>query len=222
MENQIVTQYNPFRYRGYYYDKDLGWYYLQTRYYNPQWGRFVNADSYVSTGQGLLGYNMFAYCNNNSIMNIDATGNFGKKIGAWFEEKTDNLITFLTDPTGKLRELHYSRNKLSINISEETLINNQHEKEDEANDKFHQNNKKEGRNRKYVIGEWFSFEIVYYSDGTINNTPEDRGTFNVYSGDHWFGKYVIHGYFDVMPYMLWGNEENDSTSIWDRLGMMFQ
>ena len=76
LENSIVNSYNPFRYRGYYYDKDLGWYYLQTRYYNPQWGRFVNADGYVSTGTGLLGYNMFAYCNNNPVMNVDPTGNF--------------------------------------------------------------------------------------------------------------------------------------------------
>ena len=76
LENSIVNSYNPFRYRGYYYDRDLGWYYLQTRYYNPQWGRFVNADGYVSTGTGMLGYNMFAYCNNNPVMNVDPTGDF--------------------------------------------------------------------------------------------------------------------------------------------------
>ena len=76
LENSIVNSYNPFRYRGYYYDKDLGWYYLQSRYYNSQWGRFINADGYVSTGQGLLSYNMFAYCNNNPVMNVDPTGEF--------------------------------------------------------------------------------------------------------------------------------------------------
>ena len=76
LENKIVNDYNPFRYRGYYYDKDLGWYYLLSRYYNPQWGRFINADGYISTGTGLLGYNMFAYCNNNPVMNVDPTGDF--------------------------------------------------------------------------------------------------------------------------------------------------
>ncbi len=65
---------NPFRYRGYYYDQDMGLYYLQSRYYDPQIGRFINADGYVSTGQGILGYNMFAYCLNNPIMLSDHTG----------------------------------------------------------------------------------------------------------------------------------------------------
>ena len=58
---------NPLRYRGYVYDTETGLYYLQSRYYNPEWGRFINADGYVSTGQGLLGNNMFAYCLNNPI-----------------------------------------------------------------------------------------------------------------------------------------------------------
>jgi RHS repeat-associated protein len=43
---------NPMRYRGYYYDRDLGLYYLQSRFYDAQTGRFINADAYVSTGQG--------------------------------------------------------------------------------------------------------------------------------------------------------------------------
>ena len=40
----------------------------------PQWGRFLNADGYVSTGTGLLGYNMYAYCGNNPVMYMDLTG----------------------------------------------------------------------------------------------------------------------------------------------------
>ena len=65
---------NPFRYRGYYYDTESGWYYLNSRYYDPLVGRFINADGYVSTGQGLSGYNMFAYCGNNPVMHIDFSG----------------------------------------------------------------------------------------------------------------------------------------------------
>ena len=66
---------NPFKYRGYYYDSDLGLYYLQSRYYDSNTCRFINADGYVSTGQGLTGYNMFAYCNNNPVMYVDPNGN---------------------------------------------------------------------------------------------------------------------------------------------------
>ena len=70
------AQYNPVRYRGYYYDTDLEMYYLQSRYYYSNTCRFINADGYVSTGQGLTGYNMFAYCGNNPVMYTDAFGNF--------------------------------------------------------------------------------------------------------------------------------------------------
>ena len=65
---------NPLRYRGYYYDKETGLYYLQSRYYDPKIGSFINADAYASTGQGMLGYNMFAYCRNNPVCRIDVTG----------------------------------------------------------------------------------------------------------------------------------------------------
>ena len=69
-----VARLNPFRYRGYMYDEETGYYYLRSRYYNPEMGRFLNADGYVSTGVGLDGYNMFAYCNNNPIMLTDSNG----------------------------------------------------------------------------------------------------------------------------------------------------
>ena len=67
---------NPFRYRGYYYDEEIGLYYLNSRYYDPVAGRFISADSYVSTGQGLIGYNMYAYCNNNPVNLYDPSGQF--------------------------------------------------------------------------------------------------------------------------------------------------
>jgi hypothetical protein len=47
---------------------------LQSRYYNPEIGRFINADSYMSTGDGILGNNMFAYCLNNPVKYADPTG----------------------------------------------------------------------------------------------------------------------------------------------------
>jgi len=65
---------NPLRYRGYVYDQETGLYYLQSRYYNPNWCRFINADNYPTTGQGLLGNNMFAYCNNNPVIHEDSEG----------------------------------------------------------------------------------------------------------------------------------------------------
>ncbi len=67
---------NPFRYRGYCYDTETGLYYLNSRYYDPITQRFLNGDGYVSTGQGVLGNNMFAYCGNNPMNNYDPYGEF--------------------------------------------------------------------------------------------------------------------------------------------------
>jgi len=60
--------------QSYVYDTETQLYYLQSRYYDPAIGRFLNADSYASTGQGLLGNNMFAYCLNNPVSYSDSTG----------------------------------------------------------------------------------------------------------------------------------------------------
>ena len=63
---------NPYTYRGYYYDSDLELYYMQSRYYDSNTGRFINADSALY--HTMLGYNMFAYCNNNPVNYVDYTG----------------------------------------------------------------------------------------------------------------------------------------------------
>nr|WP_195231953.1 RHS repeat protein [Ruminococcus bromii] len=71
-----VEKLNPFRYRGYVYDEETGLYYLQSRYYDPLTGRFLNADVYADTQSGTpLSTNMFAYCENNAINKSDDEGN---------------------------------------------------------------------------------------------------------------------------------------------------
>ena len=69
----MVGQINPICYRGYYYDNETGFYYLQSRYYDPEIGRWINADSLLSQGS-VLGNNMFAYCLNNPVNMADTTG----------------------------------------------------------------------------------------------------------------------------------------------------
>ena len=71
----VVGQYNPIRYRGYYYDTETGFYYLQSRYYDPTIKRFINADGYINANGDFLGFNMFAYCGNNPIARFDDGGN---------------------------------------------------------------------------------------------------------------------------------------------------
>ena len=69
--------------RSYVYVEETELYYLQSRYYNPEIGRFINADALVSTGQGLLGNNMFAYCLNNPVNYIDVQGNTAEALQWW-------------------------------------------------------------------------------------------------------------------------------------------
>ena len=75
--NTIVNN-NPIRYRGYYYDRETGLYYLNARYYNPQWRRFISPDdsSYLDpeTPNGL---NLYCYCNNDPVNYVDPSGHFG-------------------------------------------------------------------------------------------------------------------------------------------------
>ena len=71
---------NPFRYRGYYYDTETGLYFLKTRYYDPETGRFITIDdiSYIDP-ETINGLNLYAYCGNNPVMRTDENGN------AWWE-----------------------------------------------------------------------------------------------------------------------------------------
>ena len=69
-----LAEINPLRYRGYYYDNETGFYYLQSRYYDPANRRFINADLLASTGQGFTGTNMFAYCVNSPVVLGDYEG----------------------------------------------------------------------------------------------------------------------------------------------------
>ena len=73
--NSSVAKLNPFRYRGYYYDTETGLFYLTSRYYDPEIGRFINADdvSYIDP-ETINGLNLYAYCSNNPVMGYDPNG----------------------------------------------------------------------------------------------------------------------------------------------------
>ncbi|NCA93433.1 RHS repeat-associated core domain-containing protein [bacterium] len=59
---------NPIRYRGYYYDSETSLYYLQSRYYDPETGRFISPDQIIDNG------NLYAYCGNDPVNYTDHTG----------------------------------------------------------------------------------------------------------------------------------------------------
>ena len=138
---EFIGNVNPFRYRGYYYDTDLNLYYLMSRYYDPQTGRFINVDSLehldpVSIG----GMNLCTYARNNPVgityvtskeSNSDRESNFivnsiaghissanSNKIDAFFTtENTSELILGVTDASLSIRSLYTSVTNLANHIS---------------------------------------------------------------------------------------------------------
>ena len=138
-------------------------------------------------------------------------------------DEARNIYRHIVNPVSIVdRAIHYSRN--IFNKTYETIddLPANAVKLGEDEDKFHQHNQADDRNSKYVVGNWGSSEVVYYSDGTLNNTPEDQGTFNVYYGPSKFLNYTVHALLDVVPYMLWGNSFSDSTTFGERILDMFR
>ena len=80
----FIGNINPIRYRSYYYDVETGWYYLQSRYYDPETCRFISQDdiSYLDP-ETIGGTNLYAYCNNNPVMYCDPTGHDWWKFWEW-------------------------------------------------------------------------------------------------------------------------------------------
>lgn len=82
-----IANINPFRYKGYYYDSESGMYYCHTRYFVPEWGRWLNADDpkFLKKGNGLM-LNLYAYSGNNPITNLDNSGR------SWFSTIVKGLF----------------------------------------------------------------------------------------------------------------------------------
>lgn len=141
-ENEDVKKYNILAYRGYCRDRETDMYYLQSRYYVPEWGRFLNADLYVDTGTGILGTNMFAYCENDPVNYVDPDGfwkirkddNSHDKLtkilyegenyanlkamidgNVWVDDANSALI-----PTNKNQKYHFDRQRQMSEYSEDT------------------------------------------------------------------------------------------------------
>ncbi|MBO4309182.1 MAG: RHS repeat-associated core domain-containing protein [Clostridia bacterium] len=227
---------NPFRYRGYYYDTETGFYYLNSRYYNPEWGRFINADGYVSTGTGLLGYNMYAYCNNNPVMYVDPDGEFPWLILAIVVVAAVFVADIIVSATtgnaiiGPSKEEHYARNQNQKDYIQslgntdeeriERIINDWERQKDSAN-RYHRftygEQDKDARYNKKFMSPDKRMEVVicFPPDGRspyIVKDPYNEGTYN-------FGDDLGHIINDVYPYYKWGNSTVDSgiNHLFDRI-----
>jgi len=239
-EKAIVNTYNPFRYRGYYYDVETGLYYLQSRYYNPNWGRFINADAYVSTGQGLIGNNMFAYCNNNPANGCDPCGTCRHRWDFWndcptcenktfieqleqdFDTAIDFIVDFVTDNNETMRDfrdIHYNRNNLNSDPPQSFVGWDSSENGGPEAD-CHQFTSPDKSNIKYVSSDGHK-EFIVNSQNDIVDDPRDVGTYNfVPSNKNGIIGKIGHAAYDVIPWIVYGNSVDDTTTIFDRVGAL--
>ncbi len=102
-ESSIAMENNPYLYRGYFYDAESGLYYLQSRYYNPQWGRFISADdvSYLLSESQYTNGNLYVYCNNNPVMYTDPSGHLPTSGFLQIPPRDGHPCLRLTVPTAK-------------------------------------------------------------------------------------------------------------------------
>ena len=155
--NETLAQINPLRYRGYYYDTETSYYYLQSRYYNPEICRFISADDYTNIEtKTVLKYNLFIYCENDPIDNDDKNGLISSKYAV---------------KTNLLKSIHKTRYNMDCNYAHGLL----HFKLSIWIIKGNYNN------RKYVYLDKISYSRISILDGNrISKLKYTLGT------THWF------------------------------------
>ena len=180
----VLIDANPLLYRGYVYDKETEFYYCNSRYYDPETGRFISEDGYVSTGQGFTGYNMFAYCGNNPISRKDPNGEgwitaLITSVAAWGAQYISNQ---------NLKK-NFETDSDSLNTTRNKIINDQ--------------NKETGRNFKFGLynASWNACETIAVHNvkvllGMDSSLSEVMATF--YSS----GAIIGYGFFGSNPYQI--------------------
>ena len=119
-----IANINPIRYRGYYYDQETGFYYVGSRYYDPEIGRWINADGVLpSSADSVQGYNLFVYGFNNPINTVDPSGNWPKwlsNIGnaiVKVAKTVASVFTSFTAEAGFGTGFRFSGTVSSVNVS---------------------------------------------------------------------------------------------------------
>ena len=238
----VLVSYNPLRYRGYVYDRETELYYLQSRYYNLEIGRFINADNQIAgVGGEVLGYNLLAYGMNNPVNMKDLTGNWPRWITATVAAvaiavgvvalATGNLVVaaaagkvaIIATATYAIQSVHYDCRKQLNDIS--TLPDNydaamQIEGADDGiSAACHQFTAVGGANKKVC---WLDGrEAIYNSSGSLVTDSRDIGTYNFFVPNDGWGK-ALHGVFDVVPRIVFGNDDDDTTLMYQRVISLFK
>jgi len=182
---------NSYRYRGYRYDNETQMYYLQSRYYNPEFGRFINADGIVGQIGELLSNNMFAYCQNNCVNAYDPTGfclmleHEGGPVGSVYIDPAifSSVIKSIGQTLGVIGFGHFVYSEIKKNVK----------------------NKSKKKIREDKKGHIFRDDEGHFKE----DTPENRKQIEDVANDmkNWIGK-------DANGTDWYGKIKEDGTQIW--------
>ena len=240
---------NPFRYRGYYYDSETGLYYVSSRYYDPEIGRWINADGQISgIGGDIVGNNMFAYCMNNPVNMSDPSGNWPRWITAAVTvvaavvtvaaAATGNFavaavaakVTIAAGATYLAQSAHYDVREARNDV--DTLPQSPSDATDAdwissenggpAAD-CHQYTATNGPNIKFVSPDGHR-EVIYNSANDIVLDPRDIGTYNFCPSDElWYSnKSIGHLFHDIIPWVIFGNSDDDPGPVLNEIIRLFE
>ena len=216
---------NEIAYTGGIYDEVTGQYYLNARYYDPFTARFLSQDTYRGDIEEPDSSNLYVYCSNDPVNFEDPSGHkkkiIFKSLYATLSKKQKKKLNrgqrkaLKSVPTKKC---HFKRNKYNTGLPKTEKAARKRGWKVTFGNWAHQFNLKTdigcGRkceNRKYYKG---NKEVIFHCDGSKDNTPEDRGSYN-YGGR----KGRMHTLKEVVPWVAWGNSStkygnkgNDSTT----------
>ena len=219
---------NNITYRGYYYDSDLGVYYLHSRYYDPAISRFISPDDprYLGANGDLTSYNLYAYCSNNPINYIDSSGYCWIRIKDCLAYALNEINSYIAKAKTISYDIYYVATEWHFETRAE--LNGEHPKYEEVSaidspwtllpgsQSIYHDNHIGKPEEKYVLSD--GREAVFDGD-TLEPITDPRyiATYNyspVYqlsdsSGFFDYGKVIISGighfFVDMLPYYLTGN-----------------